>query len=86
MLKYQHRLTKLISRYVRDPSEVLDVAQESFFKAYRAIPNFRGESAFYTWLYRIAMNTTHDFLDRRNRAPASCSKISVFRSSSTTAR
>ena len=52
VLKYQHKLVKLISRYVRDHAEVLDVAQESFLKAYRSIPKFRGESAFYTWLYR----------------------------------
>ena len=57
VLKYQHKVINLISRYVRDSSEVYDVAQEAFIKAYRALPNFRGDSAFYTWLYRIAINT-----------------------------
>ncbi len=62
VLKYQHRLVKLIGRYVRDHAEVFDVAQESFIKAYRALPNFRGDSAFYTWLYRIAINTAKNHL------------------------
>jgi len=62
VLRYQHRLMKLIGRYVRDQAEVLDVAQESFIKAYRALPNFRGDSAFYTWLYRIAINTAKNHL------------------------
>ena len=62
VLKYQHRLVKLIGRYVRDHAEVLDIAQESFIKAYRALPKFRGESAFYTWLYRIAINTAKNHL------------------------
>jgi RNA polymerase sigma-70 factor (ECF subfamily) len=69
VLKYQHRLIKLISRYIRDPAEVLDVAQESFLKAYRALPNFRGESAFYTWLYRIAINTAKNYLVSQSRRP-----------------
>jgi len=69
VLKYQHKLMKLISRYIRDPSEVLDVAQESFLKAYRALPNFRGESAFYTWLYRIAINTAKNHLVSQGRRP-----------------
>ncbi len=69
VLKYQHRLAKLISRYIRDPAEVLDVAQESFLKAYRALPNFRGESAFYTWLYRIAINTAKNHLVAQGRRP-----------------
>ena len=56
VLKYQHRIIKLVSRYIRDPSDAMDVAQDAFLKAYRALPNFRGESAFYTWLYRIAIN------------------------------
>src|SRR3990172_11550897 len=62
VLKYQHKLVKLISRYIRDASEVQDVAQEAFIKAYRALPNFRGDSAFYTWLYRIAINTAKNYL------------------------
>ena len=58
VLKYQHKIVKLVMRYVRDPNEALDVAQEAFLKAYRALPSFRGDSAFYTWLYRIAINTS----------------------------
>jgi DNA-directed RNA polymerase specialized sigma24 family protein len=54
--KYEHKLANVIGRYIRDPSEVLDVSQEAFIKAYRALPNFRGDSAFYTWIYRIAIN------------------------------
>jgi RNA polymerase sigma-70 factor (ECF subfamily) len=69
VLKYQHRLVKLIGRYVRDHAEVLDVAQDSFIKAYRALPNFRAESAFYTWLYRIAINTAKNALVSRDRNP-----------------
>jgi RNA polymerase sigma-70 factor (ECF subfamily) len=69
VLKYQHRLVKLISRYVRDQAEVMDVAQESFLKAYRALPRFRGESAFYTWLYRIAINTAKNHLVAQSRRP-----------------
>jgi len=67
--KYQHKIIKLISRYVHDSSEALDVAQEAFIKAYRAIPGFRGESAFYTWLYRIAINTAKNFLVAEGRRP-----------------
>jgi len=67
--KYQHRIVSLISRYVSDPSEALDVAQEAFIKAYRAIGKFRGDSAFYTWLYRIAINTAKNWLVARNRRP-----------------
>ena len=60
--KYQSRISKLIARFVRNPADVQDVAQEAFIKAYRALPNFRGESAFYTWLYRIAINTAKNHL------------------------
>ena len=67
--KYQHRIISLISRYVSDPSESQDVAQEAFIKAYRAIGNFRGDSAFYTWLYRIAINTAKNWLVARKRRP-----------------
>lgn len=69
VLKYQHKIIKLISRYVRDSAEVLDVAQEAFLKAYRALPSFRGESAFYTWLYRIAINTAKNYLIAQGRRP-----------------
>lgn len=69
VLKYQHKIVKLVMRYVQDPSESLDVAQEAFIKAYKALPNFRGESAFYTWLYRIAINTAKNYLVSRKRRP-----------------
>ena len=69
--KYQHRIVSLVGRYVSDPAEALDVAQESFIKAYRAIDRFRGDSAFYTWLYRIAINTAKNWLVARKRRPPS---------------
>jgi RNA polymerase sigma-70 factor (ECF subfamily) len=69
VLKYQHKVANVISRYVRDQAEVLDVAQEAFIKAYRALPNFRGDSAFYTWLYRIAINTAKNHLATQARRP-----------------
>ena len=70
VVKYQHRILKLIMRYVRDPSEAMDVAQEAFLKAYRAAPSFRGDSAFYTWLYRIAINTAKNYLVAAGRRAA----------------
>ena len=69
--KYQHRIVSLVSRYVSDSSEAQDVAQEAFIKAYRAIGRFRGDSAFYTWLYRIAINTAKNWIVARNRRPPS---------------
>jgi RNA polymerase sigma-70 factor (ECF subfamily) len=70
--KYQRRLARLISRFVRDAGEVEDVTQEAFIKAYRALPTFRGESAFYTWLYRIGINTAKNYLlALKRRAPTS---------------
>lgn len=69
VLKYQHKIFGLISRYVYDSHEVQDVAQEAFIKAYRALPKFRGDSAFYTWLYRIAINTAKNHLVSRGRRP-----------------
>jgi RNA polymerase sigma-70 factor (ECF subfamily) len=69
VLKYQHKIIKLIMRYVKDQSEALDVSQEAFLKAYRAIPNFRGDSAFYTWMYRIAINTAKNHLVAAGRRP-----------------
>lgn len=69
VLKYQHKVANLISRYVRDQAEVLDVTQEAFIKAYRALSNFRGDSAFYTWLYRIAINTAKNYLAAQARRP-----------------
>ncbi|MBV7314235.1 RNA polymerase sigma factor RpoE [Shewanella sp. NIFS-20-20] len=69
--KYQGKVVNLISRYVRNQADVADVAQETFIKAYRALANFRGESAFYTWLYRIAVNTAKNYLvSQGRRAPA----------------
>ena len=69
VLKYQHRILALISRFVSDSHEVQDIAQEAFVKAYRALPSFRGQSAFYTWLYRIAINTAKNHLVARSRRP-----------------
>jgi len=69
--KYQRKLLRLISRLVRDPAEAEDVAQEAFIKAYRALPQFRGDSAFYTWLYRIGVNTAKNYLVSQGRRPPS---------------
>lgn len=69
VLKYQRKVLRLVSRIVRDPSEVEDVVQEAFVKAYRALPQFRGESAFYTWLYRIAVNTAKNHLVSLGKQP-----------------
>jgi RNA polymerase sigma-70 factor (ECF subfamily) len=70
--KYQRKLGRLLSRLIRDPAEVEDVAQETFIKAYRALPSFRGDSAFYTWLYRIGINTAKNYLvSQGRRAPTS---------------
>lgn len=69
VLKYQHKIFGLISRYIRDSDEIQDVAQETFIKAFRALPKFRGDSAFYTWLYRIAINTAKNYLVARSRRP-----------------
>jgi len=72
VLKYQHKLFKLVMRYVRNPAEAEDIAQEAFIKAYRALPQFRGDSAFYTWLYRIGINTAKNYLVAMGRrAPTS---------------
>ncbi|WP_058554616.1 RNA polymerase sigma factor RpoE [Thiohalocapsa sp. ML1] len=69
VLKYQQRIAALIGRYLRDNSEVMDVTQDAFLKAYRALPGFRGESAFYTWIYRIAINTVKNHLVAQGRRP-----------------
>lgn len=69
VLKYQHKIVNLIIRYVRDPDLALDIAQEAFIKAYRALPRFRGDSAFYTWMYRIAVNTAKNHLAAQRRRP-----------------
>jgi RNA polymerase sigma-70 factor (ECF subfamily) len=75
--KYQRRIFRLLSRLVRDPAEIEDVAQEAFIKAYRALPAFRGESAFYTWLYRIAINTAKNYLVARGRRPPTTTETEV---------
>ncbi len=67
VIKYQHKLVHLVNRYVKDPSEAQDVAQDAFIKAYKALGEFRGDSAFYTWLYRIAINTAKNYLLSRSR-------------------
>ena len=67
VIKYQHKIVHLVNRYVKDPYEAQDVAQDAFIKAYRALGEFRGESAFYTWLYRIAINTAKNYLLSRSR-------------------
>lgn len=73
--KYQRRLMRLVSRIVHDPAEAEDVVQESFIKAYRALPHFRGDSAFYTWLYRIGINTAKNFLVTQSRRTPTSSEI-----------
>lgn len=75
VVKYQRRLLRLVMRMVRDPAEAEDVAQEAFIKAYRALPNFRGESAFYTWLYRIGVNTAKNWLVANSRRMPTVSDI-----------
>ncbi len=67
VVKYQHKIVHLVNRYVKDPYEAQDVAQDTFIKAYRALGDFRGDSAFYTWLYRIAINTAKNYLLSRSR-------------------
>jgi RNA polymerase sigma-70 factor (ECF subfamily) len=69
VLKYQHKVVKLVMRYVRNAAEAEDIAQDAFIKAYRALPQFRGDSAFYTWLYRIAINTAKNAVVARDRNP-----------------
>ncbi|MDX2411805.1 MAG: RNA polymerase sigma factor RpoE [Woeseiaceae bacterium] len=69
VLKYERKIINLVMRYVRDPEQALDITQEAFIKAYRALPRFRGDSAFYTWLYRIAVNTAKNYLAAQRRRP-----------------
>ena len=71
VLKYQRKILRLLSRMLRDQSEIEDVMQEAFIKAYRALPQFRGDSAFYTWLYRIAINTARNWMASQSRRPSS---------------
>ena len=69
VLKYQHKIVNLVMRYVRDPDQAQDITQEAFLKAYRALPRFRGDAAFYTWMYRIAVNTAKNYLAAQRRRP-----------------
>jgi RNA polymerase sigma-70 factor (ECF subfamily) len=73
--KYQRKLARLLSRFIRDPAEVEDVTQEAFIKAYRALPTFRGDSAFYTWLYRIGINTAKNYLVAMGRRAPTTTEI-----------
>ena len=73
--KYQRRLARLLSRFIRDPADIQDVVQETFIKAYRALPAFRGESAFYTWLYRIGINAAKNYLVSSGRRPPTSTDI-----------
>src|SRR4051812_13676240 len=75
--KYQRKLGRLLSRMIRDQAEIEDVVQESFIKAYRALPNFRGDSAFYTWLYRIGINTAKNYLVSIGRRPTVSTDIEI---------
>jgi len=75
--KYQRRISRLLSRMIRDPADIEDVAQEAFIKAYRALPNFRGESAFYTWLYRIAINTAKNHFAAQGRRAQTVPSVDV---------
>lgn len=75
--KYQRKLGRLLSRLIRDQAEIEDVVQESFIKAYRALPNFRGDSAFYTWLYRIGINTAKNYLVSMGRRPQVSNDIEI---------
>ncbi|MGB0458978.1 MAG: RNA polymerase sigma factor RpoE [Porticoccaceae bacterium] len=70
VLKYQYKLQAIVGRFIRDTDEVADVTQEAFIKAYKALPKFRGDSQFYTWLYRIAINTAKNYLVSKSRRPA----------------
>ena len=74
VLKYQQRIASVVSRYLRDQDEVADVTQEAFIKAYRALANFRGDAQFYTWLYRIAINTAKNHLVAKSRRPPNTDK------------
>ncbi|MGB3836646.1 RNA polymerase sigma factor RpoE [Castellaniella sp.] len=75
VIKYQRKIMRLLSRMIAEPAEIEDVAQEAFIKAYRALPRFRGDSAFYTWLYRIAINTARNWQASRARRPSTVSVL-----------
>ncbi len=75
VMKYERKLGRLLSRMVRDAAEIDDITQESFIKAYRALPQFRGESAFYTWLYRIAVNTAKNYLVAKGKREVAASDM-----------
>lgn len=80
VIKYQQRIVKLVMRFLPDHSEAQDVAQDAFIKAYKALPKFRGDSAFYTWLYRIAVNTAKNYLVARGRRPRNYSGLNSSQS------
>ena len=75
VVRHQNKVMNIVSRYVKNSGDVADVTQEAFIKAYRALPNFRGESAFYTWLYRIASNAAKNYLVARGRRPATTADV-----------
>ncbi|MSR14442.1 MAG: RNA polymerase sigma factor RpoE [Gammaproteobacteria bacterium] len=75
--RYQHKILKLVSRYVRDRDDAMDVAQDTFIKAYKALKRFRGDSAFYTWLYRVAINTAKNYLTANARRPLEVDRVDV---------
>jgi len=77
VIKYQHKVSYLVSRYVKNSGDVADVTQEAFIKAYRALPNFRGDSAFYTWLYRIGINTAKNYLVSLGRKPQVLNDVEI---------
>src|SRR5918995_4025222 len=77
VVKYQRKIFRLLSRLIRDTAEIEDVAQEAFIKAYRALPNFRGDSAFYTWLYRIGINTAKNYLVSMGRRPQVMQEVEI---------
>ena len=77
VLKYQHKVHAIVSRFVRDTDEVADVVQEAFIKAYRALPKFRGESQFYTWLYRIGINTAKNYLVKLGKRPKAMNDVEI---------
>jgi RNA polymerase sigma-70 factor, ECF subfamily len=83
--KYQRKLGRLLARFIRDPAEVEDVTQEAFIKAYRALPAFRGDSAFYTWLYRIGINTAKNYLMALGRRAPTSTEVEDSRTRSSCA-
>jgi len=77
VLKYQRKIMRLLARMIRNPADVEDVAQEAFIRAYRSLPQFRGDSAFYSWLYRVALNTARNWLAAASRRPGAAQTVST---------